>query len=88
MPTKVIKENQVRKIFGDIQVTSDAITYIDEWVDKNLKVIVQELSQSRRIDADDIDLFINTKLINTLPWSIARDNFLNRQFETYSEDEN
>ena len=87
MASKVIKENRVRELFGEIQVTADAITYIDEWVLRNLKVFVEELSQSRRIDADDIDLFINTKLINSIPWSIARENFMKRQIETYSDDE-
>lgn len=73
MATNVIKESSVREIFKDKQVTSSAIKSIDVWVEKNLRDINNGLADKPRITDIDIDLYIETKLLNDTTWTTARD---------------
>jgi hypothetical protein len=88
MATNIIKESRVREIFKERQVSAEAIKCIDIWVERNIKAIYEGLNKNARITDIDIDLFINTQLLNDSTWVTARDFLIKKQLEHITEEEN
>lgn len=76
MATKVLKEKNVRDIFVNKQLTTDAIESLDYWINDILESINTRTKHLKRIQGVDIDLLMSNELVSMANNLVNHENFI------------